>query len=548
MSKSKKEIEERLKKLEELRIKGSEDIFEEVLELPEGDPKLTLPKNEEDPKEKSISNLAELENAESEHVMDPTNDEEKEDIQQESTVLPNPSMEGMNVPISVGENGSGGVMPKLTPLTGKAFKDFVENKGLDVELSADNKTVICKNVMGFSNINKRTIEDYKPSQEDLDIINKMGNVDIKRDEILCFSLRSADIAVDRSYEHFADGALQKMANMSVGKSFLMDHNWTTDSHIGKIYAAKAVDGQLLQKVYVANEDYNRKTIKNILLGIYNKVSVGFGVDLNAMLCDSCGNKSFYDEACMHTVGSLDEKGGTTTITIKDVSDYYEVSLVPVPAQRDAGISRSMVKSVIATERPETLTNPELVIKDLQEVSETKEKIKDSDTINNDRFILGDKAVSKNEKDEAKSADLENIPAVDEKPSHVDTSQKGEEEPDEDDKEEKEEVAEDKCSDLNYDKDKKTLVQSVKKLSKLAKKQAKELKKQRKASEEKMTTLEAQLKEVGEKLVLLAKAMEDAMKLSVDTVIQEATMSPSQCSKSANEIYSELHRAFIQGGK
>ena len=535
MSKSKEEIEKRLKKLEELRTKGSGDKFEEVLEIPEGDPKLTLPKNDES-KEKAISNLAELDNAEEQHVMDPTDDEEKKDIQEESTVLEDETMEGMNTPVSVGPNGSGGTMPKLTPLTGKAFKEFVENKGLDVELSADNKTVICKNVMGFSNVNKRTVEDYKPSQEDLDIINKMGNIDIKRDEILCFTLRSADIAVDRSYEHFTDGALQRMAEMSVGKSFLMDHNWSTDSHIGKIYAAKAVDGALMQKVYVANEDYNRKTIKNILLGIYDKVSVGFGVDLGSMMCDSCGNKSFYDEACMHNVGCTDEKGGMTTITIKDISDYYEVSLVPVPAQRDAGISRSYTKS----------------LNDTQKVLETEEKVKESATINNDKNLLGDIVVSENEQEmNTSEKDLANVPPVDAKPSHTDTSEKSDAVPPEKEDAE-EEKDEEKCSNLDHDKkgSDEELAKSVKKLKKTVKKQKKEMAKQMKGSEEKVQALEAQLKEVSDKLVILAQALEKAVSISAESIIQEAVMQEADVKKtlSSEQFFNQLNKAFVSGGQ
>jgi len=542
-----------------------DDVFEEVL----GE---EWNKSPEDSKEKSISNLAELENAEEEHVMDPTDNSEKEDMQEQSTELTDPTMEGMQTfdDVQSAENPSAiNLSPK--PLSGKSLKDRVEEKGLNVFLSEDNKTLRCKSVMGFSNIGKRTIEDYKPSQEDLDIINKNhSNMEVGRDDILCFTLRSADIAVDRSYEHFTDGALTRMAQMSVGKSFLIDHKWETPSHVGKIYAAKAVDGKLLQKVYIANEDFNRQIIKNILLGIYNKVSVGFGVDLNAMVCDSCGSKSYYDESCPHMVGNQDEKGYGTTITIKDISDYYEVSLVPVPAQRDAGITRGfsksaeqldsstqeLIKATASAQRPETLENPELLLKDLKEVMETnrtEEIINSSATISNGKSVLGDVAVP-NEED--KSKELSDVPAVDAKPAHCDTSAENKEDAvqvpgvdekgcmgmDNDDDEEDNESAKKEAA--------QKLAKALKKLTKQAKKQRQEQKSSYESQDAKSKALADQIKSVSDRLDILCQIIEAAMNTSADVLTQEKAMyshGDVRKAKSATEVYTELTNLFISGG-
>lgn len=63
----------------------------------------------------------------------------------------------------------------------KSIKEIVEAKGGDVLLSEDNKTLIVKSTMSFSNEGKKTIEDYQPTDKELDLINsKYSNVDLSR--------------------------------------------------------------------------------------------------------------------------------------------------------------------------------------------------------------------------------------------------------------------------------------------------------------------------------------------------------------------------------
>lgn len=63
----------------------------------------------------------------------------------------------------------------------KSIKELVEAKGLDVLLSADNKTLSVKSTMSFSNSGKKSIEDYKPTEKELELINtKYSNSDLSR--------------------------------------------------------------------------------------------------------------------------------------------------------------------------------------------------------------------------------------------------------------------------------------------------------------------------------------------------------------------------------
>lgn len=99
--------------------------------------------------------------------------DDKEELQ-ESTTLVDPTMEGVNDPKPV-----------------KSVKQVVEEKGHNVFLSEDNRTLIVKGSMSFSNKGKKSIEDYYPTEEDLALINKYhSNVDLKRtrDSLLYFDV------------------------------------------------------------------------------------------------------------------------------------------------------------------------------------------------------------------------------------------------------------------------------------------------------------------------------------------------------------------------
>lgn len=414
---------------------------------------------------------------------------------------------------------------------------------------------------------------------------------------MVFTLRSADMAVDRSYEHFEEKALKTMARMSVDKAFLIDHDWSTYSHIGKIFDATVKNGALWQKVYLLNDDFNRKVIKNILAGIFNKVSVGFGIDLRYMQCDSCGEgKSYYSYECDHYAGTDD-----CTITIKDITDYYEVSLVPIPAQRDAGIRRTVtmgvenvnsnVKSTIKAERTEQISDPNILIKDIESVideSENKNQlnIKSSDTIINSEPNLGELVV----KDVIKNEEQATVPETEEKTeakaevaTEVKTEAAAQDESQAQDQanvetaqEEKTEevvaneevqaaaeevvapVQEEKAVDVS-----KSVLDAVEALTKaieslqaLVNKQQEILQKSVETSEaieaangEKSKQLEEQIKEQGERLNILCGVVEAAVTHNLETIVMESTTKNSNSVAAGNtNWFKELNDGFLAGGQ
>lgn len=187
---------------------------------------------------------------------------------------------------------------------------------------------------------KAKAEDYYPTPEELSLINKYTNVDLKKEEVLVFTLSSANQDVDRASDQFTAKALKDMAELSADKPYLENHDWDIKSVKGKIFDAKVANKQLIQKVYVPIQAENESFIKGMLNGLLNKVSVGFSMAPKDYVCSSC-NKSLYSMECPHYPGGRDKEGNPIVGIIKGVADYFEISNVAVPCQRDAGIRRSL---------------------------------------------------------------------------------------------------------------------------------------------------------------------------------------------------------------
>jgi regulator of replication initiation timing len=248
-------------------------------------------------------------------------------------------------------------------------KEVAKTKGLpepDGEsvrkfMSASFSASVADEVQTKGSRNKKSPKDYAPTEEELSLINELSNVDLSKEDVFVFTLRSAGQDIDRSFDQFTSKALKDMADMSKDKPFLKDHSWDTESVIGKIFDAKVGEKQLIQKVYVPITEKNKDMINGIMTGIYNKVSVGFAMEPMQYACSSC-NKSLYSRDCSHYPGEKDAGGNLVVGVIKGVSDYFEISNVAVPAQPAAGIRRSLtaVKSVHEIADPSILSEESTV--------------------------------------------------------------------------------------------------------------------------------------------------------------------------------------------
>lgn len=280
----------------------------------------------------------------------------------------------------------------------KEFKQLrarIKSKSENVDLQEDMVHLSVRKGMNFSNHGKRTAEDYRPTPDELKEINQISNIDLTKNDLYSIPIEAADDLVDRQGEAFNDPARTKLAVLSYNKAFLTDHSWDTAHHLGTIYSAKNEDGLLKQKIFILDIPENQKYIKNMLGGVYNKISIGFSANLKDMRCMSCDNgTSIYDSACQHMPGAPDEKGVKTFVLITDVADYFESSLVPIPAQKNAGIRRrSLTVTPEMQQAWEKSTEQKMVPTVESNSSEPIPVIyKKVDTINSDNTTLGDELV------------------------------------------------------------------------------------------------------------------------------------------------------------
>lgn len=192
------------------------------------------------------------------------------------------------------------------------------------------------------------------TNEELELINKLTRRKFTEGEIYTFSVVLCDNDIDRESERFTDNALDKLAELYVGKTGILDHNPTSENQTARIYACKVetVDGKtnklkeaykrLVAKAYMPRSAKNENTILEIDSGIKKEVSVGCSME--SKTCSVCG-KDMKSEACAHIKGRRYKKDGVYHFChaiLDNPTDAYEWSFVAVPAQREAGIIKEFI--------------------------------------------------------------------------------------------------------------------------------------------------------------------------------------------------------------
>jgi hypothetical protein len=188
--------------------------------------------------------------------------------------------------------------------------------------------------------------------------------------VFTFKAVLCDNEVDRDFERFTIKALQDLSKLFVGKTIIKDHTPKADNQVARIYATELVQSgkttkagelytQLVAHCYMVKTAGNADLIAEIKGGIKKEGSVGCAVA--HVFCSICGtdNSKSY---CRHYRGrSYEKEGGTQicTMTLDGAKDAYEFSLVAVPAQKAAGLSKSYTGETVyeAEEAPETPETP-----------------------------------------------------------------------------------------------------------------------------------------------------------------------------------------------
>lgn len=192
-----------------------------------------------------------------------------------------------------------------------------------------------ENILKAARVDKQLVDD-----RELDLINKQSLRPLTADEVFTFRLAACDNQVDRDYERFTDKALEDLAPLYVGKSVLMDHAWRAGSQTARVYDAH-VDTvsevkRLILRCYMPRTEKNSDTITALETGILRECSVGCVVE--RAVCNICGADQ--TKTCCAHVAGREYEGVTCVIELDGAKDAYEVSLVAVPAQPEAGVVKS----------------------------------------------------------------------------------------------------------------------------------------------------------------------------------------------------------------
>ena len=190
------------------------------------------------------------------------------------------------------------------------------------------------------------------TEAELRAINKHAMEPLTAEEVFTFKAVLCDNEIDRAFERFSLKALQQLQKLFLGKTVIKDHSWTANNQVARIYATELVAHpekatksgetytQLVARCYMVKTAGNADLIAEIKGGIKKEGSVGCSV--SSSICSICGtdNAKSY---CRHYPGrSYEKEGGAQvcTFTLDGARDAYEFSLVAVPAQKAAGVSKS----------------------------------------------------------------------------------------------------------------------------------------------------------------------------------------------------------------
>ncbi len=178
-----------------------------------------------------------------------------------------------------------------------------------------------------------------PSAMQLEAINAQAKARLNGDQIYVFSVRLCDDQVDRDFERFDTAALGTLAKLFVGKTGIVDHKWSTEHQLARIFETQVVQEKGVSYIkawaYMRRGGANDEVIADIEAGIRKEVSVGCA--MGRAVCSVCGCEY---GTCGHLKGEAYD-GMVCCAILQEPVDAYEFSFVAVPAQREAGVLKAL---------------------------------------------------------------------------------------------------------------------------------------------------------------------------------------------------------------
>ncbi len=204
------------------------------------------------------------------------------------------------------------------------------------------------------------------AEKELELINKHTTVPLSEEQVFRFTVTLCDNEVDRDFEKFTDEALEALGEMFIGKTGICDHSMRSKDQCSRIFHTfiestekKTSTGEaykaLKARAYILRTEENASLIAEIEGGIKKEVSISCSV--NKSTCSICGG-NMKTHSCKHIKGR--SYGGKLCYAVlSEPTDAYEWSFVAVPAQRNAGVTKSFTKK-----EDVSLNNPTDIIKSI----------------------------------------------------------------------------------------------------------------------------------------------------------------------------------------
>ena len=182
--------------------------------------------------------------------------------------------------------------------------------------------------------------------EELELINTYTRRTLTADEVYVFTVVLCDNDVDRDGERFTVESLFALEKLFVGKTGIFDHNPSAKNQTARIISCRVENVAsrttatgdeyfcLKARAYLPRTEGNSELIAALDSGIVKEVSVGCAV--GKILCSVCGEDI---GMCPHRKGET--YGGKLCCgELTEPYDAYEWSFVAVPAQKNAGVTKT----------------------------------------------------------------------------------------------------------------------------------------------------------------------------------------------------------------
>ena len=178
-----------------------------------------------------------------------------------------------------------------------------------------------------------------PTATQLEAINAQAKASMTAEQVYVFSLRLCDDQVDRDMERFDTAALNGLAKLFIGKTGIVDHQWSAGNQVARIFAAEVVQEDRVSYIkawaYIRRGGANEEVIADIEAGIKKEISVGCA--MGRAVCSVCGSEY---GTCGHVKGEHYD-GQLCVAILKEPMDAYEFSFVAVPAQPNSGVLKAL---------------------------------------------------------------------------------------------------------------------------------------------------------------------------------------------------------------